>query len=227
MKTFLITISIFLFSGFSGFFAFAQEPMKVPSDYKIVVKESFGHERALKLFEIYPSGQWLIAKKGHPGKTLKYIANHKIAVKNVCPITKAILKTDNFESFIIEFDVEQCGRDYDCRDFSVIFNYNDEDNYSFIHFASIADEATHGIFTFDSGKLTMLTKEDLAQPVSWGVLQWHAVRIEAGVEDNKVRVFFDNKLLWELDNFGKISGCIGFGAPDGAAKIDNLKIWAK
>ena len=224
MKTFLITISIFLFSGF---FAFAQEPEKVPSDYKIVVKESFGHERALKLLEIYPSGQWLIAKKGHPGKTLKYIANHKITVKNVAPITKAILKTDNFENFIIEFDVEQCGRDYDCRDFSVIFNFKDENNYDFIHFASIADETAHGIFTFDSGKLTMLTEEASAQPVLWGMLQWHKIRIEAGVEKDNVKVFFDNKLLWELDNFKEISGRIGFGAPDGAAKIDNLRIWSK
>ena len=224
MKTFFITVAIFLFSVFS---VFSQEPVKIPSEYKIAVKESFRNENALKLFEIYPHGQWLIAKKGHPGKTLKYIANHKIAVENVAPVTKAILKTDNFESFILEFDVEQCGRDYDCRDFSVIFNFKDENNYNFIHFASVADEEKHGIFTFDSGKLTMLTEEDSAQPVLWGVLQWHAVRIEAGVEDDKVRVFFNNKLFWELDNFGKISGRIGFGAPDGAAKIDNLRIWTK
>ena len=224
MKTFLITTAIFLFSGFC---TFAKESVKAPAGYKIVVKESFGHERALKLFEIYPSGQWLIAKKGHPGKTLKYIADHKITIENVCPVTKAILRTDNFGSFILEFDVEQSGRDYDCRDFSVIFNFKDEENYDFIHFASIADEVTHGIFTFDSGKLTMLTKEASAQPISWGVLQWHSVRIEAGVENDKVRVFFNNKLLWELDNFKEISGRIGFGAPDGAAKIDNLRIWAK
>ena len=222
MKTFLITIFLFI-----SFYAFAKEPAKVPAEYKIVVKESFGNERALKLFEIYPSGQWLIAKKGHPGKTLKYIADHKITVENVCPITKAILRTDNFESFILEFDVEQSGRDYDCRDFSVIFNFKDEENYDFIHFASVANEVTHGIFTFDSGKLTMLTKEASAQPVSWGIHQWHSIRIEAGLEQNKIKVFFNNKILWELDDFGEISGRIGFGAPDGAAKIDNVKIWSK
>lgn len=200
----------------------AQKQGRRLSDNKQVINESFGNDNSLTLFEIYPSGQWLISKQGESGKCLKYLANHKHPVNDIRPITKGIIKENVFENFIIEFDIEQCGRDYDCRDFCLIFDFKDEDNYAFVHFASITGEDCHGIFKVQNGVLNMIS-EEVEEPVLWGVAEWHKIRVEA--DSDKIKVYFNNRLLWDIDNFGTISGQIGFGAPDGAAKIDNLKIW--
>ncbi|MDR2926705.1 MAG: hypothetical protein LBV41_00650 [Cytophagaceae bacterium] len=203
---------------------FAQESIEIAKDYTLVVDESFRSEKLLNRLEKFSSGQWLTAKHGKPGKCLKYIANDKTREADIRPVAKAVVKENMFTGFILELDVEQCGRDYDCRDFCLIFNFADEENYAFAHFASVAGEMCHGIFTVQSGKLEQISDET-SEAVLWGMDEWHKIRMEA--ETGKVRVWFDGKLLWNVDMPAESQGCIGFGAADGAAKIDNLKIWIR
>ena len=224
MQNRLLATLVFLF--ITMMFLQAQDtPGKVPPGYKVVVNESFGSDKVPKTIETAPSGQWLISKGGKPGKTLKYIGNTQNAQIEIIPVVKAFIKETGFKSFVFEADVEQCGRDYNCRDFSIIFNYTDENNYHFIHLASVAGEMCHGVFQMKAGFLTMLTPES-DEPVNWGVKQWFRIRVEMGVEAGVLKTYLNGNLVWEVSGLEEKSGLIGFGAPDGSAKIDNLKIWA-
>lgn len=200
-------------------------PAKNPALYKTIISESFGSDKIPKTLEAGSDGQWLISKGGKSGKTLKYIGNTQPNGSDVRPVTKAFVRGISFKSFIFEADIEQCGRDYDCRDVCIIFNHIDDNNYNFVHLASVAGEFCHGIFQVKDAMLSMISPES-EEPINWGVKQWFQVRIEMGLEPGKLLVFVNNSLLWELNEFEHGSGRIGFGAVDGSAKIDNLKIFA-
>lgn len=220
---FFVCLSFFSFNQI----VLTQEmPEKTPEHFKLVVNESFGSDKIPKTLEKAPEGQWLISKEGKSGKSLKYIGNQEPINSDIRPITKILVKNSGFSSFILEADIEQCGRDYECRDVCIIFNHIDDNNYNFIHLASITGELCHGVFELKNGNLTLLTPAS-ESPIIWGVKQWFHLRIEKGLKPEKLSVFLNNNLLWEIHDFKEGSGQIGFGAPDGSAKIDNLKIWAQ
>ena len=199
-------------------------PTKTPETFKVVINESFGASKIPKTIETAPEGQWIISKGGKPGKTLKYIGKTQSDNSDIKPITRAFIKGISFNKFVFEASIEQCGRDYENRDVSIIFNYLDNNNYHFVHLASVAGEMSHGIFQVKDSILTLLTP--LAEEsLIWGVKQWFQVRLELGLEPGAIIVFLNNNLLWKLNNVAEVAGRIGFGAPDGEAKIDNLKIW--
>jgi len=200
-------------------------PSKTPPEFKLVVNEDFGSSKIPKSIEKSPFGQWIISKEGLPGTALKYIGAQNPTHTDVRPETEAFIKGVGFKRFVLEADLEQCGRDYACRDISIIFNHLDDNNYLFIHLASLASEESHGIFEVKNGVLTMLTPP-AEEPMVWGVKQWYQLRIEKDGEAPGLRVFLNNMLMWELTVLPDLFGRVGFGAPDGAAKIDNLKIWA-
>ena len=194
-----------------------------PDKLKLIVNESFGSDKIPKTIEPTAKGQWLISKDGNPGKTLKYIGDKETTDTDIKPVVMAFVKDPLFTNFVLEADVEQCGRDYHCRDFCIVFDYMDENNYRFVHLASVTGEFCHGIFENKNGQLTRLTTE-AEEPIIWGVKQWFALRLEHLTDNGTLRFFVNQQLLWEI-SLPQGSGRIGFGAPDGAAKIDNLKIW--
>jgi hypothetical protein len=198
---------------------------KLPEEFKVVVNESFGGSKLPKTIETASEGQWIISKGGKPGTTLKFIGKTQSETTNIKPITKAFIKGMGFNKFVFEASIEQCGRDYENRDVSIIFNFLDNNNYHFVHLASVAGEMSHGIFEVKDSVLTLLTTPS-EEPLIWGVKQWFQVRLEQGIEPGVLMVFLNNNLLWKLNDVAEVAGRIGFGAPDGEAKIDNLKIWA-
>lgn len=204
--------------------AWSQQPGKPPQEFKLVVNESFGSDKLPKTIEPTAKGQWLISKDGNPGKALKYIGETETSGHDIKPVVLAFVNESLFNHFVLEADVEQCGRDYQCRDFCIVFDYVDENNYRFVHLASVTGELCHGVFEIKNGQLTLLTPE-AEDPVIWGVKEWFGLRLERLPETNSLRFFMNQQLLWEISNL-EGSGRIGFGGPDGAAKIDNLKIWA-
>ncbi len=223
MITHFLNFSTFLFFCHS---IYSQDNIsKNPPDFKTVLNESFGSDKISRVFEVSPKGNWLISKGGCPGKSLKYIGTNQQNSFDIKPVTKAFIRETGFSAFIFDADIEQCGQDHDCRDICIIFNHIDENNYHFIHLASITGELCHGVFSVKDGELRMLTTPS-ETPVIWGVKQWFNVRIENGLEEKKLKVFLNNNLLWDIDFEVEMSGRIGIGAKDGSAKIDNLKITA-
>jgi hypothetical protein len=102
-------------------------------------------------------------------------------------------------------------------DFSVIFGYQDAQNYYFASFNESNDANTNGIFRVQSGTATQIT--DFSATTTAGS-SLHAIKIE--VSGNSVKVSRGSTLLGTASISGSMNGRVGVGTRNNAAIFDNL-----
>jgi hypothetical protein len=130
------------------------------------------------------------------------------------------------ESFVLEADLLQTGKEYGHRDMCIAFGFQDPSHFYYVHMATKMDDNAHQIMLVNGAprkKISSFTTEG----INWGESQWHKVRVERNTEQGSIKVFFDGKLIEEASDKTFGAGHIGFGSFDDSGKIDNIKIWAK
>jgi len=194
-------------------------------DYKIVYSQGFSKEKSVNDFDFSDNSKWLISKDGKSGKALKCLGTGKYQSEHNGPAIVAVLKDFELADFVLEMDVLQNGKDYNLLDFCIFFGIKDTEHYCYAQLASKADKKSHNLFMVDGTKPQRMgaSKE---KGVIWGMKKWQHIRMERTSNDKTVKVYFNDNLVFEIQDDQLVSGHIGFGSSNSAIKIDNFKVSA-
>ena len=219
MKTLQITLLLLCIS----FIISAQDDAF--KSYEVVYSQSFSKEKCINDFDFSDPSKWLISKNGEAGKALKCLGTGKYKSQHDGPAIVAVLKGYELKDFILELDVTQNGRDYSLLDFCIFFGIKDTTHYCYAQLASKADKKSHNLFKVAAAKPKRMGPS-LDKGVIWGMKKWQHIRLERTSNDKKVRVFFNDTLVYEISDETFDSGHIGFGSSNSAIKVDNFKLSA-
>jgi len=137
---------------------------------------------------------------------------------------RAVLKNRIFGDFVLEADVrlpESAGADA-----FLLLGMKDSTKYYFIRLS--ADSAiSPGIFLYKNGRVTALPLR-ISQPALLKPAVWQKVRVERNIVTRLMRVYVGNLSapVMETKDYELIMGYIGFGAAEGAVRVDNVRVWA-
>jgi len=194
-------------------------------EYKEIYSQSFSKEKSVNDFDFSDESKWLISKNGESGKALKCLGTGDYKSQYEGPAIVAVLKAFELKDFVLEMDVTQNGKDYNLLDFCIFFGIKDTAHYCYAQLASRADKKKHNLFMVDGAKPKRMGAS-LDKGVIWGMKKWQHIRMERTSSDKKVKVYFNDQLVFDISDEAFTSGHIGFGSSNSAIKIDNFKLSA-
>lgn len=104
------------------------------------------------------------------------------------------------------------------NDFSIVFGFEDINNYYYASFNESNDANTRGIFRVSNSLVTQLA--DISEPIVAG--QAYAIKIER--QSSQIKAYLNNQQVATAADSGLTSGLVGFGTRNDAATFDNLKV---
>lgn len=220
MKTLQFIVLSFFITSFS---THAQNDTS--KSFKVVYAQGFNKEKCINDFDFSNESKWLISKDGESGKALKCLGAGKYKSQHEGPSIIAVLKAFELKEFVLEVDVMQNGRDYNLLDFCIFFAIKDSAHYCYAQLASKADKKSHNVFKVDGAKPQRMSISN-DEGIIWGMNKWQNIRMERTLSDKKVKVYFNDQLIFEVEDEVFSSGHIGFGSSKSAIKIDNFKLSA-
>ena len=198
----------------------------LPDGYSLVYSQDFEGDGAIDDFEFTAPGSWRLASKGG-NQALEFFGKHPYKPKVRSPVIIGLLSGRLFESFILEADLLQTGKEYGHRDMCLFFNFVDKAKFYYCHIATKADRNAHNIFIVNEKPRTNIA-EKTTEGIDWGRDVWHRVRLVRDTAEGTIAVYFDNMheplMLAEDKTHGR--GHIGFGSFDDSGMIDNIRVYA-
>ncbi len=183
----------------------------------------FSSVKELSAFAMSDTAEWVISKNGNGGKCLKQLGVNN--VKDSTVTSTLVINNHELGSFIMEVDVMQTPSYYNLVHLDILFGYKSDSQFCYAQLASRANRFVHNLFVKKGDEaVRVLDKQD--KGVAWGFEKWHSVRVERYVEQKSVKVFVDDRLIFESDDERLMQpGLVGLGNSGDCFKIDNLKIW--
>ncbi len=190
---------------------------------KPVTALSFSSEKELASLTLSNPSEWIISKNGNGGKCLKQLGTNPSPDSTVTSFL--LLKEMPASGFILEADIMQTPTKYNLVHIDIIFGYKSDDEYAFAQLASRANRFVHNLFLMNEKTATrVLDKQD--RGIEWQFEKWHPIRIERNTNQKTVKVWVDNKLVFESDDSRLMDkGLVGIGNSGDSFKLDNLKLW--
>jgi hypothetical protein len=141
------------------------------------------------------------------------------------PTAYAIVKGLIIDTFILEAEVQQTGKEYGHRDLCFFFAFESPSKFGYVHLATSPDPNAHNIFTVNEAARAPLAPV-AEQGTQWSD-SWHVVKLQKLQADGPVEVFFDGELVLSADgsDFGR--GQVGFGSFDDSGQMRALKVWTR
>ncbi len=132
-----------------------------------------------------------------------------------------------FSDFIMELDYKPVFQGENGGDVCIVFNFQNPEQYYYLHLASDDGAYTHDIFLVDRGNRIPISRMS-TDGIQWQTRQWNRIRLERSLTFGTIYVYVNdmkNPIMMAEDNtYGH--GFIGFGAFQNPGKIDNLEIRA-
>lgn len=128
----------------------------------------------------------------------------------------SVHKTSVPTNFTLTADASAVSSSSSWDDFSVIFNYQNRDNYYFASFNESDDDQTNGIFKVVGGVTTQIANFD--STIAAGT----TYKIKVEKQNDTIRVYRDNALQATVRDSAFSGGKVGFGSRNNAATFDNL-----
>jgi len=191
----------------------------LPAGYQLVYEQHFEAPEALNDFRFTDPRAWRLGQqKGDRALELHGASEYKPPHRS--PRNIALLYTMPLESFVMEADLLQTGREYGHRDMCLFFGFIDPAKYYYSHLATKVDDHAHNILIVN-GKPRTKVSTKTTQGVEWGRNRWHKVRLARDVKQGKIEVYFDDMtrpIMTATDtNFPR--GYVGFGSFDDTGMI--------
>lgn len=199
---------------------------KLPAGYRLVYEQKFDSPAVLNEFRFTDPRAWRLGR-GEEGGALELHGASQYKPPHRSPHNIALLYRLPLDSFVLEADLLQTGRDYGHRDMCLFFGLTGPDKYYYCHLAAKMDDHAHNIFIVNGAPRTKISTKT-TQGVDWGRDKWHKVRLVRDAEEGTVEVFFDDMTqpIMEATDRHFASGCVGFGSFDDTGMIDHVRIWA-
>jgi hypothetical protein len=208
----------FLLAFFNG------RSQKTPANFKLVYEQSFDKESPQSDFLFTQSDKWILSE-GKTGKALEFTGISQYEPPYRSPHTLGFIKGLVVDSFVLEADLLQTGKEYGHRDMCIAFGFQDPGHFYYAHMATKMDDNAHQIMLVNGAPRKKISSFTTAG-INWGDAQWHKIRVERNTGQGSIKIFFDGKLIEEASDRTFGAGHIGFGSFDDSGKIDNIRIWA-
>ena len=144
------------------------------------------------------------------------------------PRNIALIATHKFGSFVLDFEVQQTGKEYGHRDACVFYGFSDPAHFYYTHISTKSDPHAHQIFTVDGKPRTAITNTG-TNGFNWGKTdQWHRVRVVRNLETGKIVVYANDMQtsIMEATDHSHGEGFIGFGSFDDTGRMTNIRIYS-
>lgn len=204
--------------------AFAQNPVGIPAEYKLLYSQDFAKPEAIQDFVMTDPSAWTVSRGDRPALELTKQSKYKPPFRS--PVNIALIAGKSFGDCVIEVECLQTGREYGHRDMCIFYGFQSPSKFYYTHIASAADPHAHNCFLVNDAARVAFAQET-TKGVEWGLNVWQKVRIERKVSDGTVRVFFNDmeKPIMVAKDKTHGAGQIGFGSFDDTGKVTNIRIW--
>jgi hypothetical protein len=201
-------------------------PMGIPADYTLVYSSDFSKPAAMDQFRYPDPKAWRISNDAN-GATLDLFGPGDYRNKIRSPFNFAVLKDKVFTDVVI--DAEACStiQPYGHQDMCIIYGFESPNQFYYTHIAVAPDPHAHNCFIVNNADRLAIGKE-VSKGVTWGVNQWHKIRIVRRGSDGTTEVYFDdmNKPIMKASDKTFVTGYIGFGSFDDTGKYRNIRVYA-
>lgn len=221
-----VVVSLFL--GFALAALRGEEPggSGIPEGYKLVYEQTFKDSSALNDFRFTDPRAWRLGEfEGK--KALELYRASEYEPPHRSPLSIALLFGLELESFVLEAELLQTGREYGHRDLCIFFGFVDPTRYYYVHMASAADENAHNVFLVKGSPRRKIGSQTTSG-VAWGTGKWHTVRLARDAERGSIEVYFDDlsKPIMSAKDTTFPKGRVGFGSFDDTGMVGAVRIWA-
>ena len=203
----------------------AGEPANLPTDYKVLYDQKCNRAAALKDFVLTDPGAWRLSKDDSgPALELFQQSDYSPAVRS--PLNIALIADKVFGDFILEADLLSTKEPYPHQDMCLFFGVQDPTHFYYAHLAVAADPHAHNIFIVNNQPRLAIAKQT-TKGITWGLSQWHHVKLERKFSDGSIKVYFDDmtKAIMTAEDRNFAAGYIGFGSFDDIGKVRNIRVW--
>ena len=226
MSSFAVTVALTFASNVLG--DDAAKASSIPDGYELVFSEDFSKESSNDRFAFASREHWKRVKVGDRFALEHADAGGSYRPPHRSPHNIALIGTHRFGSFILEYEVQQTGKEYGHRDACVFFNFVDPAHFYYTHIATKSDPHAHQIFTVNDAPRTAITTKG-TKGFDWGPTdQWHRVRVVRDLTTGKIEVYVNElsqPIMVAMDKTHGL-GFIGFGSFDDTGRVSNIRVYA-
>ncbi len=120
---------------------------QLPAKFQMVGALEFGDPWGLGESWFSDPSAWRVTQTPRHALDLHKQCAYQPAVRS--PHSIALLNHSMFDSFVLDVEIQQTGRDYGHRDFCPFFGFEDPKHYYYAHIATKGDDHAHKIFAVD------------------------------------------------------------------------------
>ena len=221
MKRMIINTLALSLLGWLATTSWADEPA-VPEGMKLIFQEDF--EKGRERWETTDDQNWEIHV--HDGNQAFGIKQRQsdYSPKYRSPLTIALLKGVEAGDFVMTLKVKSILDTGGHRDACIFFNYQDPDNFYYVHLGAKPDPNSGQIMIVNNAPRRPLT--DNKNDTPWDD-QWHQVKVVRDTKSGSIEVYFDDMQTPHMKcsdkTFGK--GRIGIGSFDDVNDFDDIRLY--
>jgi len=211
-------------------FVYAARLMTGPGDYygyELKYANSYESQADLDHMEYRHPEMWQIARQEADSGFIEFSWIPISRPAFYFPENIGLLSGMLFSDFILELDYKPVSQEENGGDFCIMFNFQNPEQYYYLHLASQDEAYTHDIFLVDRGNRIPISNMS-AGGIQWKTRQWNRIRLERSLTFGTIYVYVNDMhhpvMMAEDNTYGH--GLIGFGAFQNPGKIDNLRILA-
>jgi len=188
------------------------QPEKPQPDPQLLISEDFSSISSGNNFTVESGGAWSVRNGKYElqdsDRRVPQVANRNISIHN-----KSLT-----ENFTLTVDASATATSSRWDDFSIIFNYQDRNNYYYTSFNESVDGKTHGIFKVVDGVASKIA--NFSSQISGGTT--YNVKVERS--GSTIKVSRNSSLQATLQDATFNNGKVGVGSFNNSATFDNLKV---
>jgi len=180
-------------------------------------------EEGLDKWEFTDSDAWeIVVNDGDNVLGLTGKSRYKPPVRS--PRNIAWTKDFEADSFQLDVEMRQTGREYGHRDLCLFFGKQDASKFYYVHIASVADPHAHSIFLVNDEPRVSIV-EERTEGADWGD-EAHHIRLIRDVESGLIEVYFDDMDTPIMTTHDKTFGAgpIGLGSFDDVGEFDDVVV---
>jgi hypothetical protein len=111
------------------------------------------------------------------------------------------------------------------RDVVIIFGYQDDRHFYYVHFSNISDDLHNGVILVDGDHRRKLNR-DRPKPTLTDQ-DFHKVKVKRDTTIGDIEVYFDGKLVMEAQDRTFTEGKVGVGSFDDTGSFDDVYVKGK
>ena len=200
---------------------------ELPPLHRLHYLQRMGRESSVQDFAFSDPAAWRYRKSGQEQAALELFQQSQYEPPHRSPVNIALVDGQRFNSFVVDMQVQQTGREYGHRDLCLFFGFQDPSHFYYAHISTQTDDHAHNIFRVNGAPRIKISTSTTSGH-DWGEKEWHRVRIQRDVENGSIEVFINDMaqpIMTANDKtFGR--GWIGWGSFDDTGMASDIRIWA-